>query len=154
MQLPLVPMVPFNRIQCDELIAMKPYPDDWTDGRPIPTISFDLLSYFLGFVHNFTVMSLEAQATAFSFDQNGVIKYLALLPQVNEVDTLTAIEKFCQKTRQPVDACIPRCWIHTHPMYKGFMSSTDLYQLCGNYCQNPESFGIALPPRKEGLKVL
>ncbi len=49
---------------------------------------------------------------------------------------------------------IPRCWIHTHPCFKAFMSSTDIYQFYAGECQYRHSFGIVLSPRAEGVKAL
>ena len=49
---------------------------------------------------------------------------------------------------------IPRCWIHTHPRWKAYMSSTDIFQLYVCACQYSQSFGIVISPRGAGLKAL
>ena len=65
------------------------------------------------------------------------------------------VAKFAQiEQRSEPGAYVPRCWIHTHPRFKAFRSSTDIIQLFGCACQNPHSFGIVIFPRGEGLKVL
>ena len=110
-------------------------------------------------------LDLEPQAIAFSFKEDGVIKYLTLLPQRNRVGDVTdreggpteidAVQKFSELDPQNIDGnYIPRCWIHTHPCFKAFMSSTDIYQLHGFACQYRHSFGIVISPRGEGLKAL
>jgi len=40
-------------------------------------------------VHNFTMVGLEAQATAFSYERDGIIQYLVLIPQINEVSNIS-----------------------------------------------------------------
>jgi len=170
-----------------------------------PSFSNELIPKFLSRVHSFTTVGLEAQATAFSFGEDGAIKYLALLPQRNKVSTVTSqaenkedelppeiatperrivmveaavnavmgaliirtitsawktsefdavdiFEKLDLKFRS--ETYISRCGIHTHPRFKAFMSSLDIYQLYGMTQQNPRSFGIVLSPRGEGLKAL
>ena len=42
-----------------------------------------------------------------------------------------------------------RCWIHTHPRFSAFMSTTDILQLHHNAC-----LGIVLSPRGKGVKAL
>ena len=134
-------------------------------------------------VHSFTTVGLESQASAFCYTRNGVIKYLALLPQKNEVNNVTevfrdargrplptaaeAVEEFRQLDPKPVldeepedGSCamyggfIQRCWIHTHPKHLAYMSPTDILQLFSLHQQNPNSFGIVISPRGKGPKVL
>jgi len=106
---------------------------DWGT-RPMPVISYDLILSFLAYVHNFTSVGLEAQATAFSYKNDGIVRYLALLPQVNAVDTVTtadtmiselnAIEKFASDESKNVAFFRDWCWC------------------------------IVVSPRREGIKVL
>ena len=53
-----------------------------------PSLSFALSPKFLAPVHPFTAVGFEAQATAFSFGADGVIRHLAVLPQHNRVCTV------------------------------------------------------------------
>ena len=160
----MIPEIPLDRISCEELSLMSPCYDG-PRGAPLPCISMDLIKKFLAHVHAFTTVGLEAQATAFSRGRNGVIKYLALLPQITRVGSimtresaehkLDAVEEF--KAMAPgtrATTFVPRCWIHTHPSFKAYMSSTDLIQLYFNACLNPESFGIVLSPKLDGVKAL
>jgi len=48
----------------------------------MPTICLTLIQKYLALVHAFTAVGLEAQATAYSYE-NGTIRYLALLLQEN-----------------------------------------------------------------------
>jgi len=80
LNLPLVPTVPIDLIDCDELFAMRRVIGEWPEDKPIPVISIELLSMFLGYVHQFTFLGLEAQATGFSLGPDGVISCLALFP--------------------------------------------------------------------------
>lgn len=93
----------------------------------------------------------------------GLVRYLALLPQINKVGTvesldasiteMDALEQF--SGMEPIqDPCTVRCWINTHPRYKALMSSTDIYQLYGIALTNRSSFGIVISPRMEGVKAL
>ena len=63
---------------------------EWDASIPEPVISKNVITKFLERVHSFTVVDLEAQATAFSYQHNGVIKFLALLPQINNVSTVAS----------------------------------------------------------------
>jgi len=124
-----------------------------------PLLSHDLISKFLGRVHSFTTVGLEAQATAFSFHADGVVSYLALLPQHNRVSSvedragditeLNAVEAFAAGDHRPGDGYIQRCWIHTHPRFKAFMSSIDIFQMFLNTKTNPSSFGVVISPRDQ-----
>ncbi len=109
---------------------------------------------------------MEAQATAYSFGANGAFKYLALLPQIiNEPARVTseddgptefdAFEKLQAMDPTTVNGrFFGRCWIHTHPRWRAFMSSIDIYQLflCQKFCGY--SLGIVISPRGTGIKVL
>ncbi len=132
---------------------------------PPPCLSVDLIKKFLAYVHSFTTIGLEAQATAFSYEPNGVIKYLALLPQINApdyVDTrpgnvseFDAVERFAaQEPGKDMNSFVLRCWIHTHPRYKAYMSSKDIIQLYNNARMGNLSFGIVIAPKVKGLKAL
>ena len=159
---PLVPQVPFDEENCQQSWSHMTCQSDWDESIPIPIISVSLIRCFLARVHAFTAVGLEAQATAFSCEEDGVIKYLALLPQRNTVTSvssrstgpteLDALERL--KSLDPKGKYIPRCWIHTHPRWKAFMSPTDIYQLYICACENRQSFGIVLSPRGQGLKAL
>ena len=63
---------------------------EWDASIPEPVISKSVITKFLERVHPFTVVGLEAQATAFSYQHNGVIKFFALLPQINNVSTVVS----------------------------------------------------------------
>jgi len=153
---PLVPCVGKDSIWYDELEKMEES-SDWKQAPPL--LSHDLISKFLGRVHSFTTVGLEAQATAFSFHADGVIRYLALLPQHNRVSSvedwagditeLNAVEAFAAGDHRPGDGYIQRCWIHTHPRFKAFMSSIDIFQMFLNTKTNPSSFGIVISPRDQ-----
>ena len=138
---------------------------NWNEALPKLVVSSDLIEKFLGHVHLFTTLGLEAQAIAFSLTEHGVIKYLALLPQTNQYGDVSsredgpteidAIHKFSELEPLNRDGhYIPRCWIHTHPCFKAFISATDMSQLYGGACQYRHSFGIVLSPRAEGVKTL
>ena len=87
------------------------------------------------------------------------------MPQINCVETVTsrdsdvtelnAVKSFQEMDpkRHP-DLFMLRCWIHTHPRFDAFMSSTDILQMYSNACLNRHSFGIVLSPKREGVKAL
>jgi len=60
------------------------------DPHPVIRISHNLLVTCMTFVHSFIAVGLEAQASAYSFGNNGVIKYLAIFPQINEITSVTS----------------------------------------------------------------
>ena len=102
--------------------------------------------------HSFTTVGLEAQATAYSVGSDGVINNLVLLPQINRVSTVEdddsspvtevdALQMMEDQNPDHVGEFKLRCWIHTHPRFKAFMSSTDLYTLHTLTRQNPHLFG-------------
>ena len=112
---------------------------DWGP-RPIPILS-GVLS--VNFLHPFIILplELEIQATGFSYGDDSVIKYLCLTPQVNTVGNvvsredrpteLDAVKEFAAMDSGMIIECDfrSRCWIHTHPKFKAFMSAVDLCQL-------------------------
>jgi len=159
----LVSRIPLSCIKCEELVLMSEK-NDWPTERPKPCISTDSVKTFLAWTHSFTAVGLEAQATLFSHGDDGVIKYLALLPQINCVSTvssresditeLNAVKNFHRGERGTPDDYCMRCWIHTHPRFNAFMSTTDILQLYYNACLNRYSFGIVLSPRRKGVKAL
>jgi len=63
--------------------------NEWEDFVPGPVISIDLVRKFLGYVHAFTTVGLEAQAVAYSCGRDGVIKYLVLFPQHNGISSIS-----------------------------------------------------------------
>jgi len=137
--IPFLARVPKGDIYCDELIHMSDK-DEWDYSVPQPIISKDVIIKFLARVHPFIAVGLETQATAYSFEKDGVIKYLAILPQLNEparVTTdddapsdFTVFEAFKQKNPKTINGTYyGRCWIHTHPRWRTFMSSIDTCQL-------------------------
>jgi len=86
--------------------------------EPVPVISKELIQKFLARVHSFT-------AVAYSFGKNGVLKYLALLPQINkpatvssedddptDFDVFAELERIDPNTER--EGYFPRCWIHTY----------------------------------------
>ena len=72
-----------------ELNQMGPWNSD-VEAHPVIRISHNLLETFLAYVHSFTAVGLEAQASAYSFGNDGVIKYLAILPQINRIGTVSS----------------------------------------------------------------
>jgi len=141
--------------------------------RSPPVLSLSVIKKFLARAHAFTALGLEVQATAYSVEPDGVISLLAFLPQVNEVTTVYAREIMddAESRTLPTEldafdlfrSLVPpnsqgfyasRCWIHTHPRPKAFMSSVDLVQLYNLMLFNPDSFGIVISPRQEGIKML
>ena len=124
-----------------------------------------MLEDILGYVHALTSVGLEAQATAYSNGEDGIIKYLALLPQEcthggvvsrddgpTDVDVMQRLHEL--EPGKTDREFIPRCWIRTHPCFKALMSTTDLLQLSAFAWHDPNSFGIVLSPRLEGVKAL
>jgi len=65
--------------------------NEWNESVMEPVISVNLIRLFLAYIHAFTALGLESQATAFSWGSNGVIKYLALFPQYNQTDKINDI---------------------------------------------------------------
>ena len=162
--IPLIPNIPLQDIWGEELIHLSG-DNEWDDSLPKPILSVDLIRKFLAIVHSFTAVGLETQATAFSCGRNDVIKYLGILPQINETHTVTSAEDgptdfdlmdgFKMKDPITVNATFfGRCWIHTHPRWKAFMSTLDIVQLYYNERMCGHSFGIVLSPRREGAKAL
>jgi len=142
------------------------YMSDFHSSEQPVIISNDLLKEFLAHVHAFTVVGLEAQGMAYSRGANGVIKYLSLLPQINGTDAVRDVESeltsldACQKF-QELDGLgdgedyVMRCWIHTHPRHKAFMSHLDIIQLHSLQSLDRNAFGIVLSPRMDAsLKAL
>ena len=155
--IPLIPQVPFDENHCGDFWRHMSGRNDWDESIPVPVISVALIRRFLASVHAFSVLGLEAQATAFSSGNDGVIKYLAILPQLNTPTNVTsrdsgttefdATEKL--KGIEPDQPqFIKRCRIHTHPRWRAFMPATDIFQLylCG--CLFRQSFGIVISPRE------
>ena len=169
--IPLTPCIPWHLISSYELRLMN-RSCDWGT-RPVPVLSFDLIQTFLAHVHNFTAVGLEAQATAYSYG-DGVVQYLSLTPQINEISNVTtrnsditelnSLQRFCTiDPTKNIELFKMRCWIHTHPLYKAFMSSEDIVQLYwlrkdelhdSESPSNGKSFGIVISPRQEGVKAL
>ena len=87
---PLVHDIPMHQICSDELCHVNEI-SDWDETIPVPVLSSRLIPLFLSYVHAYTAVDLEAQATAHSFRSEGVIKYLALPPQRNTVSTVESI---------------------------------------------------------------
>ena len=105
------------------------------------------------------------QATAFSCGDHGVIKYLAIFPQINKVNTVEdvpseltgfdAITEFQGHDHDTTSDYFQRCWIHTHARHRPYMSHLDIYQMYRCEESGPAfSFGMVISPRIEGLKVL
>jgi len=127
-----------------------------------------------------TTVGLEAQATAFYRKTDGVIKYLALFPQVNKPETVFAKEYEGEDTpceyhafqkcetlygnAEKDDTSLEDmysttnfshgCWIHTHPRWKAFMSPLDIFQMYQNQLMQDCLFGKVLSPRQQGVKAL
>ena len=141
--------------------------NEWDESNPIPVISSDTIVTLLAVMHGFTTLGLEAQGTACACGSDGVIKYLAILPQINKKDTvyddpsmpsdlsmLDAYEFFQAHYPSSTgeDYCA-RCWIHIHSRHQAYMSHINIYQMFmlekGNY-----SFSLVISPRYDGLKML
>ena len=75
--------------------------------------------------------------------------------RLGEKTELDAVAEFSvHNQRDDIDGYIQRCWIHTHPRFKAFMSSVDIFQLFMNTRANPKSFGIVISPRGYDIKLL
>jgi len=72
--IPLVPCIDKTIASYEELRQMDEV-SDWNQATI--RLASDLIPKFLAHVHSFTTVGLEAQATAFSYEVDGVIKYLA-----------------------------------------------------------------------------
>jgi len=99
-----------------------------------PKIALKLVTKCLAFVHAFTAVGLEAQATGYSHD-NGTIRYLAFLPQENyphEVNDKPApvnvAEEFYKLEPKKTGVFIPRGWIITRPREKPILSEEGYIQ--------------------------
>jgi len=86
--IPFIPCVPLSDIDCPELAQMAGE-IGWNErDPPVPKISWRILQSFLAYVHCFTILGLESQAMAFSYGKDGVIQYLAIMPQINRVSSV------------------------------------------------------------------
>ena len=121
-----------------------------------PSLSLDLLSSCLGYVHAFTALDIKAQAVGYSFNADGVIKYLQI-PDIHDRDV--SIPDEVRENFRAVDLAddceefIQRCWIYTRPTYEPYMTAADVYQLYVYTCKYRPFFAIILSPR-EGIKAL
>jgi len=139
---------------------------EWPESSPLPVISAHAIQLFLGFVHAFTTLGLEAQATAFSCYKAGVIKYIGLFPQKNKRNTVydvsdsvceyDAIVRFqAQVPGTSIDDFVQRCWIHTHSAHRVCMSHIDVYQMYLCERSGPAySFSIVSSSKVEKAKLL
>jgi len=80
----------------------------------LPKLARNTVKTFLGFVHNFTTLRVDAEAIAHSNGSNGIIKYLASLPLSQARDMVNDSEvkqKFrrCEPYTKP-DSYVPQCW--------------------------------------------
>jgi len=137
------------------------------EGDPTPAISDDMFQAYLGFVHNFTAMNLDAQAFGYSVGENGVVRFLALLPQDNAKGCVSCkngpgvpTEKDaklyfvdCDPSVKPEDLVL-RCWIRSRPMDTAGLSSEDILQLFHFTKQNRDMFAVVISPRLEGVKAI
>jgi len=110
-----------------------------------------------------TGFKLFVRATAYSCGRISVIKYLVLiLPQLNEPETVTTdpnapsdrqvFDTLKQKDPKAADeSFFGRVWIHTHPRWRAFMSSIDIFQIymCEKFCGC--MLGIVISPRGPGV---
>ena len=72
-----------------------------------------------------------------------------------DISEYNAIQKFNEKEPEnDENRYYLRCWIHKHPRFKAYMSSTDLFQLYLVTKTNKRAFGIVISPRDEGPKAL
>jgi len=110
-------------------------------------------------VHPFTAVRLQAEALAYSYGESGVLKYLALLPQINEEYSVKPSEaelhtdpqtEFCQREGLDPQQFFCRCWLHTCPNGGVGMSASDIYRMY----KNRHMFAIVISPINEGLKAL
>ena len=63
--IPLIPQVPFDENHCGDFWRHMSGRNDWDESIPVPVISVALIRRFLASVRAFSVLGLEAQATAF-----------------------------------------------------------------------------------------
>jgi len=132
----------------------------------MPIISLPMIRLFLGYAHAYTTVGLEVQASGFSCGRDGVIRYLSLFPQINGTSSVSeddsseyteydAIMHFQNEDKNDSGEYFQRCWIHTHPRHRAFMSPVDIYQMYR--CETSGttySFSMVISPRIEGLNVL
>ena len=112
--------IPFTLIppELKQLLPFIAEEIDASDTFPVPAVSLDMLSIFLGYVHAFTSLDVKAYAVAYSFKDDGTIKYL-LLPNIHQGQegiTDGALEDFCVAEADDCDNCIQRCCITLVPL--------------------------------------
>ena len=132
----------------------------------IPVVSVDVITRFLSLVHINTVLGLQSQAFGYSSYPVGKIRYLAVFPQVNELQSVYDINKrqyeilfrqfllekeHCTETS---GACVMRCWIITHPTSEVFLEPREIIQLYKYSRPKNNCFCIVLSPRSDGIKII
>ena len=155
----------------DEVVHMAETRDNH---RFMPKLSKEVVGKFLALVHQFTCVGMQAQATVFSYGLSGVIKYLTVLPQINDahsvcVKSKDSIEEAQKKLQEldptkRFDGFLPHCLLLTHPQDDLFLSPEELLQLflysrdkrlyTANDPRGPRFFAIVLNPRKKDIKAL
>ena len=172
---PLVCKVPLRDIPDWNKAATRTIDVTEKVGRGQIEIAEDLVSKFLARVHAFTAVGLQAEAFAYSFGDEGTIKYLVLLPQEatpcsveskplksrkHEPDDLTVadvqqrLQRFGPAERE--GCFIQSCWLLTHPRSTVFLTEKEIYKLYlrTKAATNKQMFAIVLSPRNEGLKAI
>ena len=126
-------------------------------------MSRELITKFLARVHAFTVVGLETIATAFSHD-NGVIRYLALPPQDNRVDSVSEkhpsvkeqawIDRFQSLEPGKTGGYRQRCFIYSCPHRPPSLTVDDVFRLYKRTNKNRSVFAVVISPRISGPKML
>jgi len=132
--------------------------DDINPREKTQVITYTLINKFLGYVHPFTAVGLQAEAYAYSLGIDGVIEYLAVLPQLNQQTSVKTHEPspdprsfFCQYDGiTDYSRYSRRCWLHTNPNGKACMSPEDIYRMFKNGC----NFAVVISPINQGVKAL
>jgi len=112
---------------------------DWPSSMLPPMLSAGVVVEFLARVHAYTAVGLETQATAYSYLQDGIIKYLAFMPQINNVSSVEdrssdlsgfdAINCFPRMAAENGVTYVSRCWLHTHPPFVSCRHFSALHEL-------------------------
>ena len=148
---PLVPNVP-RALWNGNMLRMT----GRTVAMAAPVLAHDLTQKILARVHAFTSLGLEAQATAFSSGEQGVIDRLVLLPQINTENDVTHREmngvELCPTLTDAVH--VLNTMYPIYPQYDVFMSVTDICQMYSNAVDSNDMFAMVISPKNKGLKTL
>jgi len=122
-------------------------------------VASDFISTYLAFMHPFNMVGLQAQALGYSRKDEYVVKYLVILPQINEPfdvkptegpSDLEALNQFCVE-----DDFILRCRIHSQPLEEPFLTSADMLQMYeDNLLRGLDVCHVVLSPRNLKLNAI